>query len=60
MSLDMGLFFGLCLFIAFWAGTYFERCRCTRFINVVLSSMDSDMDGKVTAWFKYKSRESMK
>lgn len=60
MTIDMGLFFGLCLFVAFYIGRKYEAALAKRYINAVLFAMNDDMDGEVEKWFDTKKLEIMK
>ena len=59
MTLDMGLFFGLCLFVAFYIGRKYEAELAKKYISVVLHAMNDDMDGEVEKWFDTKKLEIM-
>ena len=50
MSIEIGLFMGLCMWGAFTLGKRYEKTRAQRFISSLLSNMNDDMDGKVVQW----------
>lgn len=59
MTLDMGLFFGLCLFVAFYIGRKYEEGLARRYFLAVMGEMNDDMDGEVEKWFDAKKLEIM-
>ena len=60
MTLDMGLFFGLCLFVAFYIGRKYEEGLARRYFLAVMGEMNNDMDGAVEKWYKMKMIEVLK
>ena len=54
MSIEIGLFMGLCMWVSFKLGARFEKTRAQKLMGKLLSSMNDDMDGKVVQWFDKK------
>jgi hypothetical protein len=58
MSIELGLFMGACMFIAYRWGRFVERKVLQNTVNLLLSRMDKDLDGAVEDWFKHNAIRS--
>jgi hypothetical protein len=52
MSIEIGLFMGLCMWVSFKLGNYFGTRRTQRIVSAMLNKMNEDMDGLVVKWFE--------
>ena len=59
MSIEIGLFMGLCMWVSFKLGARVEKTRAQNLMGNLLSKMNEDMDGEVDKWFEKLSNANL-
>jgi hypothetical protein len=59
MSIEIGLFMGLCMLASYQLGKLVTKHHAQRVISRLLDRMNKDMDGEVVKWFERSVEETL-
>ena len=58
MSIEIGLFMGLCMLASFKLGERMGKYHAQHVMSRLLDRMNKDMDGEVVKWFERLDRKT--